>query len=546
MTDKFSEKQAAELVIAKKELAFQEVEKANRAAELVIANVELAFQNVEKANRAAELVIANKELVFQNKEKAKRAAELVIANKALVFQNKEKAKRAAELVIAKKELAFQNKEKAKRAAELVIAKKELAFQEVEKANRAAELVIANVELVFQNVEKANRAAELVIANKELAFQNKEKEKRAAELVIAKLIKQDYEDKKILFNLYPNAILTIDDNGKVSHINPAFQRLFKVQDVEIIGLTEVMLDQLIQAKCVHPDQYLATSNAPINANLIAKQCDSVVTNDELDFEINVDGIKVIARSYVDCNITPISRIIYYHDITDITLVDRMKSAFIATAAHELRTPMTSIFGYAELLNTTDFDAETQKEMIALIYAQSKAMMNLLNEVLDMAKMEAQVSGVYLMTPQPIGPILKALVETLVTLDNRNKVVLEMSPNLPEVNVDKIKIEQAVRNLLSNAFKFSPNHEPIHMQVTEVMQNKQRKVLIAIQDHGIGMTPEQLTHMYERFYRVDRTGNIPGTGLGMAIVKDIITHHGGTIEIESKLGAGTKVMVYLPVA
>ena len=281
----------------------------------------------------------------------------------------------------------------KQAAELVIAKKELAFQEVEKANRAAELVIANVELVFQNVEKANRAAELVIANKELAFQKKEKEKRAAELVIAKLIKQDYEDKKILFNLYPNAILTIDNTGKVSHINPAFQRLFKVQDVEVIGLTEVMLDQLIQAKCVHPDQYLATTNAPINTNLIAKQSDSVVTNDELDFEINVDGIKVIARSYVDCNITPISRIIYYHDITDITLVDRMKSAFISTAAHELRTPMTMIFGYAELLNTMDFDAETQKELIATIYAQSKAMLNLLSEVLDMAKMEAQASGFY---------------------------------------------------------------------------------------------------------------------------------------------------------
>ena len=165
---------------------------------------------------------------------------------------------------------------------------------------------------------------------------------------------------------------------------------------------------------------------------------------------------------------------------------------------------------------------------------------------MAKMEAEVAEIYQMTPQPISAILKALAETLVTPDNHNKVILEITPNLPDVNVDKTKIEQAVRNLLSNAFKFSPNHEPISMQVTEVMRNQQRKVLIAIKDHGIGMTPEQLTHVYERFYRVDQTGNVPGTGLGMAIVQEIITHHGGTIEIESKLGAGTKVMVYLPVA
>ena len=172
------------MVIANKELAFQNDEKEKRAAELVIANKELAFQNDEKEKRAAELVIANKELAFQNDEKEKRAAELTIANKELAFQNDEKEKRAAELGIANKELAFQNDEKEKRAAELSIANKELAFQNDEKEKRAAELTIANKELAFQNDEKEKRAAELVIANKELAFQNDEKEKRAEELIIA--------------------------------------------------------------------------------------------------------------------------------------------------------------------------------------------------------------------------------------------------------------------------------------------------------------------------------------------------------------------------
>jgi len=100
----------------------------------------------EKENRAAELIIANKELAFQNEEKEKRAAELIIANKELVFQNEEKEKRAAELIIANKELAFQNDEKEKRAAELIVANKELVFQNEEKEKRAGELIIANVEL----------------------------------------------------------------------------------------------------------------------------------------------------------------------------------------------------------------------------------------------------------------------------------------------------------------------------------------------------------------------------------------------------------------
>jgi signal transduction histidine kinase len=172
------------LIIANKELVFQNDEKEKRAAELAIANKELAFQNDEKEKRAAELTIANTELAFQNEEKEKRAAELVIANEELAFQNTVKEKRAAELVIANKELAFQNDEKEKRAAELVIANKELAFQNNEKEKRAEELTIAIKELAFQNDEKEKRAAELVIANMELAFQNDEKEKRAAELVTA--------------------------------------------------------------------------------------------------------------------------------------------------------------------------------------------------------------------------------------------------------------------------------------------------------------------------------------------------------------------------
>ncbi|WP_017380498.1 HD-GYP domain-containing protein [Paenisporosarcina sp. TG-14] len=129
---------------------------------------DLYFKTEEKAG----LIIGDKELV-QTEGKADLAAELVIANKELAFQNKEKDKRAAELIIANKELAFQNEEKAARAAELIIANKELAFQNKEKDKRAAELVIANRELAFQNKEKDKRAAELIIMNKELAFQNEE-------------------------------------------------------------------------------------------------------------------------------------------------------------------------------------------------------------------------------------------------------------------------------------------------------------------------------------------------------------------------------------
>lgn len=360
-----------------------------------------------------------------------------------------------------------------------------------------------------------------------------------------LTKRENEDKKALFHMNPNAIVVIDNNGKVSDINPAFGKMFNTNESTLIGLTELEFDRFIQAKCTGEDPYLATSNLPIIADLKAKQTVASINNLELTFTIQSESIKVIARSYVDCNITRIRRIIHFQDITERSHVDRMKSEFIATAAHELRTPMTSIFGYTELLKKMPFDAETQKEMITIIYEQSKAMIDLLNDLLNMAKMEAQAANLYQMTLQPIGPILKALTDRLITVDH-NKVVLEISPNLPEINIDKIRIEQAIKNCLSNAYKFSPNNGEINMQVSEVMREGVPCVLIAIQDHGIGMSPEQLNRVYERFYRADQSGRVPGAGLGMAIMKDIITHHGGSIEIESEYGVGTKVMLYLPVA
>ena len=144
--------------------------------ELQINQVELEMQNEELVlthasehkKHEAELIIANKELLFQNLEKEKLTDELIIADKELLFQSEEKEKRADELIIANKELLYQNREKEKRADELIIANKELLFQNEERENRAAELIIANKELAFQNEEKEKRATELTNANKELA------------------------------------------------------------------------------------------------------------------------------------------------------------------------------------------------------------------------------------------------------------------------------------------------------------------------------------------------------------------------------------------
>jgi PAS domain S-box-containing protein len=228
------EQRADELILANKELAFQNVEKDKRADELVLANK-------EKEQRADELILANKELAFQNEEKDKRADELSLANK-------EKEQRADELILANKELAFQNEEKDKRADELALANKE-------KEQRADELILANKELAFQNVEKDKRADELVLANKEkeqraeeLILANKEYEKRADELVLANKelafqteldgyrseMERVAQDLTLLIDTANAPIFGIDAQGKVNEWNQQAEKITGFSKKEVMG------------------------------------------------------------------------------------------------------------------------------------------------------------------------------------------------------------------------------------------------------------------------------------------------------------------------
>ncbi len=227
-----------ELIIAKKEIAFQDEEIEKQAAELIIANKELAFQNEEKEKRAAELILANKELAFQNEEKEKRATELILVNKELAFQNEEKEKRAAELIIANKELAFQNEEKEKRAAELILVNSELKHAE----DDIREL---NEELEQKVIE---RTAQLESSNKELGSfsYSVSHDLRAPIRAIngyARILMEDYIDKfdtegtKVLQSIIHNS----KKMGELIDDLLAFSKLGRKQ----VKVSEINMDTLVK-------------------------------------------------------------------------------------------------------------------------------------------------------------------------------------------------------------------------------------------------------------------------------------------------------------
>jgi signal transduction histidine kinase len=244
----------------------------------------------------------------------------------------------------------------------------------------------------------------------------------------------------------------------------------------------------------------------------------------------------------------SQILYFRDITLETEVDHLKSEFLSHAAHELRTPMASIYGFTELLITQELEEAERGEFLETIFRQSELMISIINELLDLARIEARRGKDFSIADVDVRELLREVCAGFKAPQGR------LSPQEPpangplQVRADRKKLTQAVSNVISNAYKYSPGGGTVDIDLTTLPGNDglPSRIGIRITDRGIGMTQEQLAHVCERFYRADTSGKIPGTGLGMSIVKEIVELHGGRMELASNVGAGTTVTLWLPAA
>ena len=580
------EKRAAELVIANKELAFQNEVKEKRAAELNIANKELAFQNEEKEKRAAELVIANKELAFQNEVKEKRAAELAVANKELAFQNEEKEKRAAELAIANKELAFQNEEKEKRAAELVIANKELAFQNEVKESRAAELVIANKELAFQNEEKEKRAAELFIANKERVFQIEEKEKRAAELVIAdiELVFQNKEKEKreiankeleafsdslklasqyslSLIEASRDPLFTISTTGKITDMNQATVRVTGISREKLIGSDFFdCFTEPAKARKVYQQVFSEGFVVDYPLTMIDGKLTDVLFNGSVykDNKGNVMGAVVVARDITEQNRIA-KELIEAKVFAELSLeiveeakrkaesatliaenAVKAKQQFLSNMSHEIRTPMNAIIGFTKVVLKTDLSPK-QKEYLTAIKVSGDALIVLINDILDLAKVDAG-KMTFEETPFKLASSISSMLHLFETKIQEKNLILvkEYDEKIPEVIVgDPVRLHQIILNLVSNAVKFTTRG--VITVGVKLLKEDEKTVTIQfnVSDTGIGITEHKIKTIFENFQQATSgTSRLyGGTGLGLAIVKQLVEGQNGDINVTSEVNEGS---------
>jgi len=582
------EKRAEELSIANKELAFQNEEKEKRAAELVIANEELAFQNAVKEKRAAELIVANEELAFQNNEKEKRAAELVIANEELAFQNVEKEKRAEELSIANKELAFQNEEKEKRAAELVIANSELAYQNEAKEKRAAELVIANKELALLNKEKEKREAELIIANEELIFQTDVKEKRAAELVIAneelayqniQKIKQEIANKELeasninikldsqyslsLIEASLDPLVTISTAGKITDMNEALTNITGLTREELTDTD--FLDYFTEpqkARGVYQEVFAKgyVTDFPLTLRHRNGKLTDVLFNGSTykDEDGNVDGVVIVARDVTEQKRTAkelTEAMIFAELATSIAEEAKLKAEkatkiaenavkskqqFLSNMSHEIRTPMNAIIGFTKVVLKTNL-TEKQKEYLKAIKISGDALIVLINDILDIAKVDAG-KMTFEQIPFKMSLSISAMLHLFETkIQEKNlKLVREYDDRIPDVLVgDPVRLHQVILNLVSNAVKFTAKGK-ITVGIKLLEEDEHYATIeFSISDTGIGIPENKLKSIFENFQQASSgTSRLyGGTGLGLAIVKQLVEPQGGSVNVTSKIDEGS---------
>ena len=235
-----------------------------------------------------------------------------------------------------------------------------------------------------------------------------------------------------------------------------------------------------------------------------------------------------------------------DITERARLEQAKSDFVATASHELRSPLTSIKGFIELLQSTENENLTarQHDFIQIALQSTDRLVDLVNDLLDVARIE---SGQFEISPQSCD--LRSTVEEVAALmkpridEKHQRLDVQIAEPRPPALADPARVRQIVTNLLTNAHLYTGEHGTITLRLS----GDARFTRIAVSDSGRGMSPEDVRRIFDRFYRgsADERRS-PGTGLGLPIVKSLVELHGGSIDVRSQIGVGTTFEIALPAA
>ncbi|WP_019910121.1 ATP-binding protein [Paenibacillus sp. HW567] len=340
----------------------------------------------------------------------------------------------------------------------------------------------------------------------------------------------------IVNNVNEGIQFVNTDGVMQHINKALGGLFQY--------TEWTEGTLVPAE-VWLEVFCGMSNEPEELRQFYQNAmlEQTVESSTMKYSLGTEEIK-----HVDVYAIPVLRredrigtLFVHRDITREYELDLMKSELVSTVSHELRTPLSSVLGFTELLLSKTMKPEKQLKYLETIHKEAKRLTELINDFLDLQRMESGTQQ-YTIEQAHLSEIVLSVIDQY-KLSGTHHILLEDDALHDEVSVDKDKMVQVLTNLLSNAIKFSPGSQ----EVKVLLHNEPDRIVVRVQDTGLGIPKNQIGQLFQKFRRVDNSASkrIGGTGLGLAICKEIIEKHKGAIGIESVEGEGTTVWFSLPV-
>lgn len=349
----------------------------------------------------------------------------------------------------------------------------------------------------------------------------------AKVVQSETVKNSENNSRIeaVLSTVPNGLLAIDIEENVIFINDKAKEIFGIE-ADIVGkkiflnLKNIELANIVKS-------LIYNYNEPIRYSMSKKH-----------YEFDIENIKDSRDNSV------MGKLINITDLTSIINIENIRREFVSNVTHELKTPLTSISGFVETLKANDnIPRETQYKFLNIIEEETIRLNELIDDVLTLSFIEQNLD----INLERIN-LVKVLEDTIFKLENIAKVKsINLELITKEKNIfiqsNKYSLTMIFINIIDNSIKYSNEGQDIKIEII----SDHEKVIVTVSDQGKGIAEEELPRIFERFYRVDkaRTKKEKGTGLGLAIVKHLTKAIGGEINLQSKLGEGTKFSVILPV-
>lgn len=335
--------------------------------------------------------------------------------------------------------------------------------------------------------------------------------------------EDLEIKTILLHM-TDGIIAFNIDGKIALINPAAKKLLDIapEDYTFEDIFNKFKLNINMEKIIYLENW---------------------TSSEQKIDVQDKTVNVLFAPFKDNEERPAGVIAVIQDITEHVRLDNMRKEFVADVSHELKTPITSIMGYADTLLEGEYDKETQNEFLGVIASEARRMARLVTDLLELSRIDSNKKKVK-KEKFDLGELAKQCQSKLAieTKKKNHQVECFVTADVPPVYADKDDIERVILNILTNSIKYTAEGGTIKIYVGFVYNDAYIKII----DSGIGIPEEDLNRIFERFYRVDksRTRELGGTGLGLSIAKEILDKNGGSIDIKSQVNKGTEVVIKIP--